>query len=144
MPEVSAVQKKPYVAPQITKTPVFIEFTPQYIKENGLSNEVDRFPQGNLERIPEEDGFESNEANLLGAPNMKALKAPNGQEVIKTINLVTEIFGVLTAAVTAGRNLWETLADWVGQNDKLSDKEKVKAMQLGNVLAKQMSAKEAA
>ena len=93
--------------------------------------------------VPNAETSALNEANVLGAPAMKSFKAPSGKEVVNTINMVTEIFGVLTAAVTAGRNLWETLADWVGSNDKMSDKEKVKAMQLGNVIAKQMSAEAA-
>ena len=144
MAEVSAAApKKTYVPPKAIQIPIFIEYSPEYKKEHGLNNEIDRLPQGGLERTPDEDGLELNEANLLGAPAMKSFKAPSGQEVVNTINMVTEIFGVLTAAVTAGRNLWETLADWVGSNDKMSDKEKVKAMQLGNVIAKQMSAEAA-
>ncbi|MCR5265707.1 MAG: hypothetical protein K6E29_03830 [Cyanobacteria bacterium RUI128] len=146
MQEVSAsAPKKTYVAPKMEVVPVLV-FTPANPKGNSLNNEIDRVSQNKFERTPDADGFEyeKNEANLLGNAQMKALKVPTKGEIVTGIIVAKEIFNVLNDAVIAGRNLWETLADWIGSNDKLSDSEKVQAMEIGNLMAKQMSVKEAA
>ena len=129
------------------KRPVFIEFTPEYEREHGLSNEIDRFETSKFEKSPEEDEFcPSGEENLAQFSTVGAakIKAPSGAQVVTTIVMVKEILNVLNDALKSGRNLYESVMDWINSND-MSDKEKVKAMQLGGVLAKQMSpAKEAA
>jgi len=138
----------PVIVPLNTgKTPVFIEYTEDFKKDNGLSNHIDCFPSKNLLRSPDEDCFENNSDNelkSLGNPQMKSVKMPSGSEIIAAVVLVKELFGVLDDAAKAGKNLWETLSTWIGDNKDLSDKEKVQALQIGNVLAKQMSVKEAA
>lgn len=147
MQEVStSAQRKPYVAPKTEVVPIYIEFSPEYAREHGLDFDIDRVPQNKLERTPDTDGFahESKEVNLMSNAQMKALKMPTKGEILTGLVVAKEIFSVLNDAVKAGRNLWETLADWIGSNDKLTDSEKVQAMEIGNMMAKQMSAKEAA
>ena len=105
-----------------------IDYEPDYIR--------DRLETTNLERSPETDDFDSDYKlnKFVGASKMKI---PSGTQVVETITLVGTILNVLNDAIKSGRNVYETLVDWIGTNDKLSDKDKVKAMQIGSIIAKQ-------
>lgn len=81
------ISNNPYVTNITSKTPVFIEFTPNETKERGLSRDIDRFPQDKLERTPDEDYFDT-QSQIVGANNLKALKVPNTTEITKAITVI--------------------------------------------------------
>ena len=126
-----------------TKPPVFIEYTPEYKREHGISNEIDRLPQG-LERTPNEDEFCMEDRILGSSTQLKAFKAPSPAEVISAITAAKEIFEVMTDAVNSGRNLYEAFMGWINsdKNKNMTDTQKVQAMQLANVMAKQITAEQ--
>lgn len=127
-----------------TRPPVFIEYTPEYKREHGISNEIDRNP-GGLERSPEQDDFESNEIMLGDYAQLKAFKTPSATEVIAAVTVAKEVLNVLTEAVRSGRNLYESVMDWINsdKNRNMTDSQKVQALQLANVMAKQMDPEKA-
>jgi len=69
------------------KAPVFIEYTPEYKKEHGLSNEIDR--PNKFERTPKEEVFERE--NVMGAPVMASFKAPSAKDIAAAAAIIPVI-----------------------------------------------------
>jgi hypothetical protein len=63
-----------------TNTPVFIEYSPEYKRAHGISNEIDRIPQNSLEKTPNEDTYE-NFCEFVNPQCMKAMKLPSPTQI---------------------------------------------------------------
>ncbi len=62
------------------KSPVFIEYTPDYKRNHGISNEIDHFRPKSLERTPNEDCY-GNFCEFANPQCMKAMKLPSPTQV---------------------------------------------------------------
>mgnify|MGYP007070349038 CR=1 FL=1 len=111
-----------------------------YSDIKNLDNEL--MFSNDLERSPDDDEFVGRECNQLmsfATPTVGKAKMPSSGEVVATIIMIKEVFNVLNDALKSGRNLYESIAEWINSNKNMSDTEKVKALQLGSALAKEMS-----
>lgn len=81
----------PVKVQQPIKTPIFIDFSPEYAREHGISNEVDRMPKKGFERSPECDCFGNDNMSQFVGANYAALKAPSPAEIVKGMAVIPVI-----------------------------------------------------
>ena len=122
--------EKPALPPKI-----LVDYTPEYIRE--------RLDGGDFERCPEADEFiGKGNCELCASANMKMIKAPSSTQIIEGLTTIGTILTVFNDALKKGRDVYETLVDWIGSNKDMSDSEKVQALQIGRVLAKEIAPSE--
>ena len=99
------------------KYPVFIEYTNDYKRENGLSNEVDCFSPRKYERTPQTDCYEGVK-QCIGA-NCMAMKAPNPSEIVKgmaVIPIILETGKQILVGIFDIRDVWNDRTGSKGHN----------------------------
>lgn len=123
------------VSPNV-KPPVFIEYTPEYKKSHGLSNEPDRIPTVNLVRIPEKDTLElgSSIKEFSTQPAMLKAKMPSPEQITKgiaVIPVVLETGKEILIKIFDIRDIWE---DRKGNKNNPNDKFMLISQEVADVL----------
>lgn len=103
------------------------------------NGDIDYVQTDKLERTPEKDMFCSNEYSQFVGASVGKVKAPSGSELLATVVMIKEAYGIISDAIKSGQNIYEAITGWISNNKTMSDTEKVKALQIGNALAKEMS-----
>ena len=132
-------------AVQNYKTPIFVFFTPENYERNNPKS-IHNICFDEFESSPDEDMFygqAKTELMSFAKPIGKA-KLPDTAEAIAILATVNEAVKVLTEAVKNGRNLYEALTYWINGNNNMTGEEKLKALEIGTALAKEMSFDEVA